>query len=103
MGALAKRDGGWQTRAMPRYLVHRPLGAVTDEQLEAAAESSRRVRDEQFPEIEWEHSHVVRDDDGGLTSYCVYAAPTVQHVRDHAAAAGLPVDDVREIERELLP
>ena len=45
---------------MPRYLVFRALGDVTDEQLDAAAETSRRVRAEQFPEIEWEHSHVVR-------------------------------------------
>jgi hypothetical protein len=88
---------------MPRYLVHRALGDVSDEQLEAAADRSRRVRDEQFPEIEWEHSHIVRDDGGGLTSYCVYAAPTVQHVRDHAAAAGLPADGVQVIERDLVP
>ena len=88
---------------MPRYLVSRTLGAVTDEQLDAAAERSSRVRDEQFPEIEWEHSHVVRDDAGALTSYCIYAAPTMQHIRDHAAAAGLPADEVREIERDLVP
>lgn len=88
---------------MPRYLVHRVLGDVSDEQLDAAAELSRRVRDEQFPEIEWEHSHVVRTRDGGLTSYCVYVAPTPDRVRDHAAAAGLPADDVLEIERDLVP
>jgi Protein of unknown function (DUF4242) len=87
---------------MPRYLIHRALGDVTPDELEAAAEVSRRVRAERFPEIEWEHSHVVRTDDG-LTSYCVYAAPSAQHVRDHAAAAGLPADDVLEIERDLLP
>jgi hypothetical protein len=88
---------------MPRYLVLRALGNVTDEQLEAAAETSRRVRAEQFPEIEWEHSHVVHTPDGGRTSYCIYAAPTPDRVRDHAAAAGLPADDVQEIERDLHP
>ena len=88
---------------MPRYFVHRALGDVTDEQLEAAAEMSRRVRADQFPDIEWEHSHVVRTADGGRTSYCIYAAPTPDRVRDHAAAAGLPADDVQEIERDLLP
>ena len=87
---------------MPRYVVLRALGDVTDEQLDAAADASRRVRDEQFPEIEWEHSHVTRVA-GGLMSYCVYVAPTAQQVRDHAAAAGLPADDVQEIERDLLP
>jgi len=88
---------------MPRYLVHRALGDVTAAELDAAAERSRAVRRAQFPEIEWEHSHVVRTGDGGLVSYCVYAAPTPQHVRDHAAAAGLPADDVQEIARDLHP
>jgi Nickel responsive protein SCO4226-like len=63
---------------------------------------SRRVRAERFPEIEWEHSHVVRTK-AGLTSYCVYTAPSAQHIRDHAAAVGLPADEVQEIELDLLP
>ena len=87
---------------MPRFLITRTLGAISDEQLDAAAAESSRVREAQFPEITWEHSHVVHDD-GGLTSYCVYAAPTEQAVREHAAAAGLPVDAVREIARDLVP
>jgi hypothetical protein len=87
---------------MPRYLIRRALGNVTDVELEAAADVSRRVRVDQFPDIEWEHSHVVRTPDG-LISYCVYTAPTADRVRDHAAAAGLPADDVHEIARDLLP
>jgi hypothetical protein len=87
---------------MPRHLICRVLGDVTEAELEAAADVSRRVRTDQFPDIEWEHSHVVRTS-GGLTSYCVYAAPSAQRVRDHAAAAGLPADEVHEIARDLLP
>jgi hypothetical protein len=48
------------------------------------------------------HSHVVRTEDG-LTSYCIYAAPSAQHIHDHAAAAGLPANEVHEIELDLLP
>jgi Protein of unknown function (DUF4242) len=87
---------------MPRFLIHRVLGHVTEADVEAAADVSRRVRVESFPEIEWEHSHVVRTADG-LTSYCVYSAPSAQHIRDHAAAAGLPADEVQEIQLELVP
>ena len=87
---------------MPRFLITRNLGDVGDAQLEAAAAESSRVRDAQFPEITWEHSHVARTG-AGLTSYCVYAAPSEQAVRDHAAAAGLPADAVYEIERDLVP
>jgi Nickel responsive protein SCO4226-like len=86
---------------MPRFLISRTLGEVSSEQLDAAAENSRKVRAEQFPEIEWEHSHVVRTDDG-LKSYCVYAAPDEQMVRDHAAAAGLPADEVQVIEVDMV-
>jgi U3 small nucleolar ribonucleoprotein component len=85
---------------MPRYLIQRTLGNITEDELDAAAEASSRVREEQFPDIEWEHSHVVRTGDG-LTSYCIYAAPTAQRLREHAAASGLPADDVQEIHRDL--
>ncbi len=82
---------------MPRFVCD-----VTEADVEAAAEVSRRVRAESFPEIEWEHSHVVRTTDG-LTSYCVYSAPSAQHLRDHATAAGLPADEVQEVQLDLLP
>jgi hypothetical protein len=88
---------------MPRYVVLRALGDITDDQLDAAAENATRVREAEFPDVSWEHSHVTRTGDGALMAYCVYAAPSPQHVRDHAAAAGLPADDVQEIERDLMP
>jgi len=87
---------------MPRFLIQRVLGDITDEQIDAAADHSTRVREDRFPEMEWEYSQVVRTGDG-VTAYCVYAAPTEQQIRDHAAAAGLPADAVYEIERELVP
>ena len=87
---------------MPRYLIRRVLGDVSAAQLDAAADLSRQVRQDRFPDVEWEHSHVVRTPEG-LTTYCVYAAPTAQRVRDHATAAGLPADEVREIARDLGP
>jgi hypothetical protein len=88
---------------MPRYLVRRALGDITDEQLDTAAEHSTRVRVEQFPVHGHEHSHVVRTADGGLTAFCVYSAPSEADVREHAAAAGIPADEVHEIERDLIP
>jgi hypothetical protein len=86
---------------MPRYVIQRALGNVSDGELEAAAENSRQVREKSFPEIDWEHSHVVHTPDG-LKSYCIYAAPNEQMVRDHAAAAGLPADDIEEIKLDIL-
>ena len=86
---------------MPRYLNQRTVGAISDAELDAAAEQSARVREEQFPQIPWEHSHVVRTD-AGLVTFCVYRAPDERGVRDHASAAGLPVDVVQVIERDLV-
>ena len=86
---------------MPRFLVQRSLGDAADEEVDAAAEASTRVREERFPEIEWEHTHLIRTS-GGVTAFCVYAAPSAQALHDHAAAAGLPVDAIHEIERDLL-
>jgi hypothetical protein len=74
---------------VPRYLIRRVLGNVSDAEPEAAADVSRRVHVDQFPDIEWEHSHVVRTSEG-LTSYCVHAAPNAERVRDHAASPACP-------------
>lgn len=87
---------------MPRYLIERGLGPVTEEELAQAAETSARVREADFPDIVWEHSHVVRAEDG-LLSFCVYSAPEERRVREHAEAAGLPADRVFEIETDLTP
>jgi muconolactone delta-isomerase len=88
--------------AVPRYVIHRDLGDITDAQLDAAAKESERLRLSDFPEIGWEHSHVVRVP-GGLRSYCIYSAPDEQTIRAHAARAGLPVDHIREIHVDIVP
>ena len=87
---------------MPRFIITRALGDVSDDQLDAAAAESSRVREEQFPEITWEHSHVVRTG-GGPDVVLRLRRADEQSVRDHAAAAGLPADSVAVIERDLVP
>lgn len=49
---------------------------------------SRQLVENQFPEVTWEHSHVIVADDGSVMTYCIYAAPDEQTVRDHSAALG---------------
>lgn len=81
---------------MPRFLIERTFGPVTPEQLAEGGSTSKRVAAEQFPKIVWEHSHAVETPEG-LKTYCVYEAPDEQYIRDHAAKAGLPCDNVQEI------
>jgi hypothetical protein len=88
---------------MPRYVIRRALGPVSDEDLMAVAEASSVIREEQFPDLAWVHTHVVRDASGGLTTFCVYDSPDPQRLRDHAAAAGMPADEVLEVAHELSP
>jgi hypothetical protein len=87
---------------MPRYIVQRTLGKVTEQELEAAARKSKQVREASFPDITWEHSHVVRTKNGMMT-FCVYAGPSVERVKEHARAAGLPVDEVYDLVTDVDP
>lgn len=73
---------------MPRYLIERVFDDVDDEELNELARRSKRIGTEDFPEILWEHSHVVADDDGNIISFCVYTAPGEAMLRDHAASLG---------------
>jgi hypothetical protein len=87
---------------MPRYFLERTVGDVTREQLDAVAARSLELRDEQFPQITWEHTHVVRKGDG-LTAFCLYESPDAESVRAHANALGLPVERMFEVETDLSP
>lgn len=87
---------------MPRYLIERAVGDVTQSQLDEVVERATRVREERFPDISWLHTHVVRTE-SGLTAYCVYDAPEPDRIRQHAEAIGLPAQAIHEIEAELVP
>lgn len=87
---------------MPRYLIHRKLGKVTDEKLAAAAVNAKRVREADFPDITWEHTHVIRSA-GGLATYCVYESPDEERIRAHARASELPVDEIWELVGDVDP
>src|SRR5438094_238058 len=49
---------------------------------------SREVIDEKYPQIVWEHSHVLVGEDGKVMTYCVYDAPNEETVRQHAVELG---------------
>lgn len=87
---------------MPKFLIERRFGHVSPDDLQAGGSASKRVAAEKFPEIVWEHSHAVETGDG-LVTYCVYQAPSEAYVRDHAAAAGLPCDQVHRIANTVGP
>ena len=73
---------------MPRYVIERNFGTISDEDMLAASALSGELIEERFPEITWEHSHVVATDDGEIVTFCVYGAPTEEMIREHADAFG---------------
>ena len=87
---------------MPRYLIERSLGAISADELDAAAERSSEVREQSYPQIVWEHTHVVSAPDG-VKAFCVYEAPDTDTLRRHAADAGLPIDRMYEVAADLVP
>ena len=59
---------------MVRYLVERTF-TVAIEEMPPVGRKSKELIEGEFPEITWEHSHVVITDDGTVRTYCVYEAP----------------------------
>lgn len=65
---------------------------------------SRELVDEDFPEITWEHSHVVVDAEGAVLTYCVYAAPNEDVIREHSSRLGEhTIDAMHEVAGDVSP
>jgi hypothetical protein len=73
---------------VPRFMIERDFGRVSDEEMLEAAVRSDQVALERFPDVIWEHSHICALSDGTVTSYCIYSAPNEDRVREHAEAFG---------------
>ena len=80
---------------MKTYVILRRNGWKTADDLGAAAERSRQVGDEEMSaDISWIRSYVLEEADGTVGTICIYQASSAEAVREHAARAGLPADEV---------
>jgi hypothetical protein len=84
---------------MPRYLIERTVGAMSRDQLGAAATRSKQVIAE-MTGIVWIKSYI-SESDGKI--FCEYDAPNEEAVREHARRAGLPCDRISEVALEISP
>lgn len=65
---------------------------------------SRELVDDEFPEITWEHSHVVVDGEGNVSTYCVYTAPSEDAVHAHSKRLGRhTIEGLHEIAGDVSP
>lgn len=82
---------------MPRYLLFRTVGEVTEEAIEAASLRSIAAVDH-MPGVRWVRSYYAAEE-GKI--YCEYEAPSIELLFEHARRAGLPLDHavvVKELE-----
>jgi hypothetical protein len=84
---------------MPRYIIERNVGSVTEADLEAASRKSIEVLEE-MEGVVWIRSYASHSE-GKV--YCEYEAPSKEAVREHARRAGLPADRITEIQLEVSP
>lgn len=80
---------------MPKFVIEREIpeaGKLAPEQLQAISQTSCGVLSETGPKIQWLHSYVTDD-----KVYCVYIAPDVETVRQHAQKGGFPANRVSQV------
>lgn len=83
---------------MPKYLLFRTVGQVSEEELQAASLRTIEALD-QTPGVRWVRSYYSAEE-GKI--YCEYEAPSVEAVIEHARIVGVPLDRA-EVVRELEP
>jgi hypothetical protein len=80
---------------METFVILRRGAWNTLQELKVAAARSTRIGDEEMPqEVRWIRSYVIEGDDGKLGTACIYQAPSIQAIREHAARADFRADEI---------
>ena len=83
---------------MKVYVIRRPYGWRSPEELQAAAARSKQVGDDEMSDdIRWIRSYVVHESDGSLGTVCIYQASSPEKIREHASRADLPATEIMEV------
>ena len=80
---------------MPKYVIEREIpnaGALSPDELKAISQTSCGVLSEMGPKIQWVESFVTQD-----KIYCIYVAPDVESVMEHASRGGFPANSVAQV------
>ena len=78
------------------YVILRRHGWPSAEALRISAKRSLEVA-EQMGDVQWVRSYVLAEADGRVGTVCHYRASGPDAIREHAARAEIPVDDVVEV------
>ena len=86
---------------MPKFVIERNIpgaGKLTLEQLTAVSQKSCSVIRQIGPQVQWLQSFVTDD-----KLYCIYIAPDVATILEHAKLGGFPADSVLAVRRMIDP
>jgi hypothetical protein len=81
-------------KSMETYVILRRSGWASAGDLEAAAARSTAEGDKRPDDIRWIRSYVLDEADGAVGTVCIYQASSPEAIREHAAGADLPVDEI---------
>jgi hypothetical protein len=80
---------------MNTYVILRRSGWRTPDDLQLAAERSRKVGDDEMSDqVRWIRSYVLEEGGGSVGTVCIYQATSPEALREHATRADLPLDEV---------
>jgi hypothetical protein len=82
---------------MDLYVIRRRNGWVSAQDLETAAARSTAEGDKPDSGVRWIRSYVVTEESGELGTVCIYEADSPEAIHAHAAAAGLPADEITPV------
>jgi hypothetical protein len=83
---------------MKTYVITRPNAWGSPEELNAAAQVSTRIGNEEMPDrVRWIRSYVTRHEGERVGTVCVYQATDPAAIREHARRVGMPADSITEV------
>jgi hypothetical protein len=91
-GSIERKEPNVQT-----YVILRRHGWATAADLEAAAGRSTVEGDAMPDDIRWIRSYVIAETDGSVGTVCIYQASSPEAIREHAARADMPADEIMAV------
>ena len=83
---------------MYTYVITRPNGWASVEELDVAGKKSARIGNEEMPDkVRWIRSYVTSHEGGRVGTVCVYQATDPEAIRDHARRVGMPADSITRV------
>lgn len=83
---------------MYTYVITRPNGWASADELGIAGKKSARVGNEEMPDkVRWIRSYVTTHEGGRVGTVCIYQATDPEAIREHARRVGMPADSITRV------